>query len=211
MEIYKLINSPIDSSGYFLVQGHHCIIIDPGSKNAEQYSEFLINESLILDYIILTHEHFDHIWSVNHLKKKFGGKIVCTDICANKISIPQNYFNLLYYNDDSCFCVMDVDILNAGELDIQWQDMMIHLFSTPGHSIGSMCIQIGNNLFTGDTILNKVRPLTKKLDGGSKIQLKKSIENIFDKCALDMIVYPGHGESFKLYEVVEFYKQYFQL
>lgn len=207
IEIHRVVNSPVDSIGYFIIQESHCIIIDPGSKKPEIYLRFLTDKSLTLDYIILTHEHFDHIWSTDHIKKAGGGKIICSEICANKISVPQNYFNLLYYDDETCLTIRNVDIIFNDVLDISWQGNPIHIFCTPGHTSGSICIQIGNSLFTGDTILYKVKPVIKKRDGGSKEQLWNSISKITARYNYPISVHPGHGSPFELHEVTEYYKR----
>ena len=65
---------------------------------------------------------------------------------------------------------------------------------TPGHSEGSICFWIGNNFFSGDTIIPDCKTITK-LRGGSEEKLKRSIELIRQKIYQGMILYPGHLNS----------------
>ena len=92
-------------------------------------------------------------------------------------------------SDPADIKLKDGDILEVGSLNIE----VIH---TPGHTPGSVCYLVGENLFTGDTLFVGAAGRTD-LIGGSLDTLIKSIENKLIVLPKQTIVWPGHdyGES----------------
>lgn len=212
MNVVRFINYPVSSNSYVIYDNSdnkECIIIDPGSKDCTQLNDFIFSQSLIPKLILLTHEHFDHIWGVNALKDKYNVQVVCSKKCFEKISIPQNYFNLLYYNSADYYKIDNVEILiEEVNYHMEWNGVNIDFINTPGHSGSSVCICINGVLFTGDTLMKGFNPFIRKRHEGSIEEFKNSIKLIFKKFTSDNLVYPGHGECFLLTEVKEFYKNY---
>lgn len=59
------------------------ICIDPGEFNA--IDNFLQNHDLNLDYIIITHHHYDHVSGIAQLKKKYRCKVIAFEKDRNQI------------------------------------------------------------------------------------------------------------------------------
>lgn len=211
IKVERFVNTPVPSNTYLLIDGEHCMVIDPGSKEQTDVRDYIEAHSLTLDYITLTHEHFDHCWGVNFLKELYPDvKVVATRLCAEWVMKPWNYFNQMYYNSDEMYQIPKVDILvEDTDGTIVWEGTPIRFIPTSGHTDKGMCIEIGGCLFTGDTILYQTKPFLKKKYGASKEELKKSIERVYEDYSGETKVYPGHGEVFELRETEEFYKQYF--
>ena len=212
IKVLRFDNVPVPSNTYLLVNetNKSCIVIDPGTKEQTNVRDYIQSNDLTLDYIILTHEHFDHCWGVNYLLESFPAKVVSTRLCAEWVQTPLNYFNQLYYNSDEMYQIKQVDVI-VEDIDwkLMWCDVPIVFVSTPGHTNKGMCIEIGGCLFTGDTILYCTKPFLKKRYGASKSELKESIEKIYNSYPSDTKVFPGHGEAFLLKDTEEFYNQYF--
>ena len=209
--VERFVNTPVPSNTYLLVYGNRGIVIDPGSREQADVRDYIQAHGLSLDYIILTHEHFDHCWGVNYLLELFpDAQLVATQRCAEWVQMPFNYFNQLYYDSYEMYQIGKVDLI-AEDLDwkLLWGDVPLVFIDTPGHSDKGMCIEVGGCLFTGDTILYRVRPLLKKRYGASKKELKLSIEKIYRSYPGETRVYPGHGEPFMLKDTEDFYNQYF--
>lgn len=210
IRIRRFVNTPVPSNTFLLIDGEHCLVIDPGSKEQADVRDYILTHGLSLDYIILTHEHFDHCWGVNYLLESFSAKVVTTHLCADWVQTPFNYFNQLYYNSDEMYQIKHVDIhVEDIAYRLIWGETLIKFIKTPGHTDKSMCVEIGNCLFTGDTVLYRTKPLLKKRYGASKEHLKHSIKRLYQTFPGNTKVYPGHGEVFELKETEEFYKQYF--
>lgn len=211
IQVKRFVNTPVPSNTYLLIDGEHCLVIDPGSKEQADVRDYIQTHGLTLDYIILTHEHFDHCWGVNYLLESFPAKTVATKLCAEWVQTPMNYFNQLYYNSDKMYYIRQIDLLvDDVNGKMIWHNVPISFIKTPGHTDKGMCIEIGNCLFTGDTLLYKTKPFLKKRYGASKSDLKKSVCCIFQSFSGDTKVFPGHGDSFFLKDTLSFYIDYFK-
>jgi len=196
--IVKLLNFPIDSNCYIIINklSGNCIIVDPAQGDGESLDIYLVVEKLIPSYIIITHEHFDHISSVEYIRKKHKCKVVASTRCSE--SIMNSKKNLSVFFDQKGFNCGPADlIINRNDFEIKWQGEVLRFYLTPGHSEGGICFSMGDNLFTGDTILRSLRPIVK-LPGGNKKALEKSIQTLLDLFDGQTHIFPGHGETFKL-------------
>ena len=200
IRVERFVNELMSSNCYLLVDeaSMHCICIDPGSEKSYREIDYIEKKGLTLDYIILTHEHTDHTWGCNALVEKYGAKVVCSDVCKQNLANEfQAYFLLYYDNPDYHYTVCNVDISTeklGGTL--AWQGYSIKFVYTPGHSMGSVCILVEGMLFTGDTVM-QAKPYINKRNG-SKEKFKESIEMILRKFDGNQVIYPGHGDLFKL-------------
>ena len=122
-----------------------------------------------------------------------------------------NYFNKLYFDSDEMFSIPKVDVL-AEEINwqLKWQNENVRLIESKGHTNRGMCINIGNALFSGDTMIYNTKPFLKKKYGASIEDLKETIDRIYKSFNGDTKVYPGHNEPFKLNEMKGFYESFFK-
>jgi len=211
IKVLSFTNSPVPSNTFLLIQEDgHCLVIDPGTKKQANVRDYIQSHDLTLDYIILTHEHFDHCWGVNYLLDTFSAKVVATQRCTEWVQTPMNYFNQLYYNSDELYQIKKVDVIvEKVDWKLMWGGISVVFINTPGHTSKGMCIEIGGCLFTGDTVLYRTKPFIKKRYGGSLLELKTSIENIYNSYSGNTKIFPGHGDPFLLKETKEFYYKYF--
>ena len=143
-----------------------------------------------VEYILLTHGHFDHIMGLNELKKALNAKAV---ICHDDLIISDNINEFTRLFGGLCESVpptyekfvKDGDIITVG-------DMQIKVIHTPGHTEGGVCYLIEDKLFSGDTLFRGSVGRTD-LFGGSFEELLDSIKNKLFKLDDNITVYPGHG------------------
>jgi len=192
MKIKQIINQPIASNCFvvFHENNNSCIVIDPGSENADTI-EKAINERNV-DYIFLTHEHFDHIWCADRIRAKYNAKLCCSIDTAK--SITNNKKNLSLFVDQIGFELNIPDIILYDKQVISWYGTQIEIIHTPGHTDGSICIKINNDIFTGDTIIKDTQTVTK-LPSGNKDKLQNSIEKLVQMGLPNFNLYCGHGEN----------------
>ena len=206
MSVYieKIINRPVDSNCFVIYSrvNERCIIVDPGTKDCKELVIFLESNRLCPEYIILTHEHFDHIWGVNKLKDLYGSKIICSALCSDKITNAKKNLSLFY--DQVGFEVYPADItIEAINNTLKWDDITINFINTKGHSDGSISFFFDDNLFVGDLIIKGYKTITK-LPGGNKDQSKESMRCIFSNfIPSKTVVYSGHGDIFTLDQIQE--------
>lgn len=142
-----------------------------------------------VQYILLTHGHFDHVMGVNALKKALNTEaVIHKDDLA--ISDNVNEFTRLFGLPDGEvpkyeLYINDGDVITVG-------DMKIKVIHTPGHTEGGVCYLIEDTMFSGDTLFKESVGRTD-LFGGSFEKLSDSIKNKLFKLKNDIKVYPGHG------------------
>jgi len=198
--IKRIINNPIDSNCFVIYSDDSpgCVIVDPGSKDSSELIHFLKNKNLGVDYIFLTHEHFDHIWGVNDLKSIYNqSKIITSQLCGDKIINKKKNMSVFY--DQIGFKTYPCDIsIESISCSLVWNGMSFYFIKTPGHTDCGMSIMFYNKIFVGDLIIPEHKTVTK-LPSGNKKDLLNSLNFILEKYKdNDLEVYPGHGNKFWL-------------
>ena len=87
--------------------------------------------------------------------------------------------------------------LSKGD-ELALDGFVVRVIRTPGHTPGSTCLIVGNNLFSGDTLLPGA-PGRTDLPGGDKKKLAQTLEELRQLDA-GYVVHPGHGKPFALGE-----------
>lgn len=167
------------------------LLIDTGAESSKL--EKKINEfgAEKLKYILLTHGHFDHIGYTAELKRKYpSAKIV---ISENEESfLTRDELNLSLYFDDKIEHFKADILVNEGMI-LDFGTEKIKVLATPGHTVGGVCYIIGNNIFTGDTIMSRT---TGRMDfpTGNSHDMFESVKKIA-AIKENLNVYCGHGGS----------------
>lgn len=148
------------------------ILIDTGIKN----NKFSLHRNLGLtdiinqkiDFLILTHSHFDHCGNAAHLKNFFNCKIIQSrkeainarngylpiskgiNIFTNLLTVLANRIGKIAYG----FHAFDADILTDDYLNLKEYGFDIEIISTPGHTSGSISVIVNHEIaFVGDTMM----------------------------------------------------------
>ncbi|MTI47781.1 MBL fold metallo-hydrolase [Sporosalibacterium faouarense] len=164
-------------------------VIDPGGE-AEEVIKKTEELGLSIKYIILTHGHGDHIGGLKELRSSTGAQvlihredeILLSD--ANKNYSEQMSMEDVETNSDRF--VEDNEIIHLGNLKIE----VIH---TPGHTQGSICLKVEDNLFSGDTLFKGSIGRTD-LFSGSKEAMMNTLSKL-KKLDDNLKVFPGHGSA----------------
>jgi len=200
MVIHTIICEPYHSNAYIIADdtGETAIIVDPGEIDGTKVHDYLAANHLKTEYILLTHEHFDHVAGLNFLRDRPDCKVVASSECSEAITDPKKNMSFFYNMPFTC---RPADIrLEGQDQYLDWNGTKIRAMKTPGHSRGSACFSFANILFTGDTIIKDVRT-PANLPGGDKKALAASFEFLVSGFSGNTLVYPGHGTAFSLNEV----------
>ena len=196
LKIERFVNELMTSNCYVAYDEDtkRCLVIDPGSEKSLREIEFIEKNNLTLDYIIITHEHTDHNWGVNALREHFKeSKLLCSEECGKHVKKANRAYFLLYYdNPNYRYEIAPADkFVSDGEC-MEWSGHQIKFVFTPGHSYGSVCIDIDRCLFTGDTIM-PYKPYFNGRDSNEE-DWNVSIGKLNQRYGSDTLIYPGHGD-----------------
>ena len=181
MKISIMQVGPIGTNCYILEDEKKIAVIDPGDE-AERILEVLEETEGTVEYILLTHGHYDHTTAVPELHQALPqAKIYIHQADAN--GAGSRLFPLAGQVDD-LLLYDEGDTLPLGDLTIE----VLH---TPGHSPGSVTLKAGDALFTGDTLFAGDCGRTD-LRGGSWEEILVSLGRL-GKLEGNYHVLPGHG------------------
>ncbi len=190
MQIKNLFPGSFGSNCYIISDGSHAAVIDP-SASVSGILNYLAENRLTLDYIILTHGHFDHMLSLDGLKEATGAQAyIHRDDAENLYDGRKNAF-ALFFGQDRAFSPCE-RLLSHGD-SLPLGSVTLDIIHTPGHTKGGICIKAGDALFTGDTIFADSYGRCD-LYGGSYATLRSSLKSLreYNKDK-DLKIYPGHG------------------
>lgn len=198
LQVRTIVNSFVTSNCHILYDDYskHCLIIDPGSENPEEIVGVIADLSLFPDYIILTHEHFDHMWSCAELVTYYSIQIVSSRKCSVYIQDKKKNLSVFYNQTGIISPAAGILLEDVGWL-LEWQGYQVKFYDSPGHSDGGVIIHINNCLFTGDTLMKDIATPTK-FRCSSKAQLNETLVFIGTLKGQHLLVYPGHGDIFEL-------------
>jgi len=191
MIIDKIVEPYFGENMYILIDDKtkKCAVVDPGGVESKILNYIKTND-LQLEYILLTHGHGDHIGCANNIRTKTNAKIVAHS--EEKEILLDKKKNLSYMMHCGAQ-ELDADIYvnDKGKLDLG--ELKLTFLHTPGHTKGSMCIRVNDDMFTGDTIFAGSIGRTDFYSGDYK-QIQKSL-NKLSRYENNVKIHPGHGPS----------------
>jgi len=129
--------------------------------------------------ILLTHSHHDHINGISELLETFDAQL-----------------HLLKSEAQFWGSHLDLPTLHHGGDVIGLGNTAITALHTPGHTPGSACYQIGNELITGDTLF--VFGCGRcDLRGGDPEQMYLTLRDMSDRLPPETVIHPGHNYAEK--------------
>lgn len=173
-------------------------VIDPGSDGLPTVLAGLRRFEAHLDLILLTHEHFDHLASVEALREHGSCRVAASADCSRRMQDPKS--NLSYFQGIAPYSPRAADLTSdEPHWRVPWQPGEVTVLASPGHTDGSVCFAIDGILFAGDTLI-KGLPTVLNLPGGNRDKLAQSLAAIFSDFPPNTRVFPGHGSTFRLGE-----------
>lgn len=163
-------------------------IVDPGMAS-EKVRDYIAEKEIIIEGILLTHGHGDHIMGVEYFRKLYSCPVYAHEDERDILEKAElNQSKALF---GTAVEIMDVNYLSSGQvLDIA--GTQVKVLHTPGHTLGGVSYLLDEGVFTGDTLF-KLGIGRYDLYGGDLAALENSIMNVLYKLDGDMPIYPGHG------------------
>ncbi|HOQ04694.1 MAG TPA: MBL fold metallo-hydrolase [Anaerohalosphaeraceae bacterium] len=174
-------------------QTRHCLVIDPG-LDAAPLVQFLDEEGLEPEVIVLTHGHVDHLAGVEMLRERWPSvKVGIHRKDAAMLTDPARNLSMLAGTMTSA---RPAEIVFDRDETVKLAGMEFCLLHTPGHTPGGICLYSEKEglVFVGDTLFAGSVGRTD-FEGGSFGQLMESIRTKLLTLPETTKVYPGHGPA----------------
>ena len=174
------------------------LIVDPGSE-PQIIQNFIDDARLDPIAIVNTHGHFDHVGAVDSIMKTYKIPFLLSNGDA-KLLKQANIYQRLFQGSNPIPIPEITTPIGTSNSDLKIGPFSLRVIATPGHTKGSVCLIIGKQMFSGDTILAGGFGRTV-LPGGDPKAMSQSAAALRD---LDgsLTVWPGHGKSFPLYSLL---------
>jgi glyoxylase-like metal-dependent hydrolase (beta-lactamase superfamily II) len=178
MNIRKLTLGLYQTNTYLLANDTEAVVIDPGYE-ADTILDALAGKTL--KAILLTHGHFDHVGAVKELVAETGCEVwihAAESTMPPMVTAGPLYFTLTYDEGDTVSPIAGLELT------------VLH---TPGHTPGSVCLLMGNEMFSGDTLFACSFGRTD-LPGGDPRKMMESLRRLASLQG-NFFIHPGHGGS----------------
>jgi len=191
--IHTITTGPWHQNGYIIeAENGSALIIDPGSE-PERFCQVLNDRALEPVAILNTHAHYDHIGAVCELMDRYDGLSFFLHGHDRSLLRQANLYRSLFGASAPIRVPASFENLACYiETGLELADFRVECIATPGHTKGGVCFRIGQQLFTGDTLLLN-GPGRTDLPGGSATQIQESIQRLLALPG-DLEIYPGHGD-----------------
>ena len=194
--------------------GEEALIVDPGVGVTGQLAEVLAEHRLRPAAVLLTHGHFDHVYSVTpvcgtadvpayiHEEDRYRLKDPMSDVGPELIAMFEQQFGqkATWREPSDVLALADGQRLTLAGLDLQ----VLH---APGHTQGSVLFTLSgvpdgiaaqadvrSTLLSGDVLFAGSIGRTD-LAGGDGAAMNRTLRDVVLPLADDVLVLPGHGPA----------------
>ena len=175
-KIHSLELGPMEKFIYLIadISSKRAAIVDP-AWDVPRMFDLAEKQGVTITDILLTHSHPDHINGVDKVLDKFDAELHLS-------------------HDEAAFWGAELGkpSLHHGGDTIQLGETEIEMLHTPGHTPGSVCYLVDDQLITGDTMF--VFGCGRcDLTGGDPEVMFKTLRNMTNNLPSSTVIHPGHN------------------
>ncbi len=175
-KIYSMELGPMENFIYLIhdLASDTAAIVDPAWE-VNEVLDFADKKGIRITDILLTHSHHDHI---NGLQQTLEH----TDASVHLLKPEAKFWG----------ASLSKPVLHHGGDQVKIGDSEINILHTPGHTPGSSCYQVGNDLIAGDTLF--VFGCGRcDLAGGDPEEMFQTLKKMKNELPAATIIHPGHN------------------
>lgn len=181
---------------YFYIdeETKHGFVIDPGAE-AERLLTYIKEKDYIIEKILLTHGHTDHIGAAAKLREVLGCEIVIHQ--EGKIYLEDPSWNLSSQLGTPFTLSADRYVEHGDEIALEAnKDFKVRVIYAPGHTADGVAYYAEKDgvAFVGDIIFEGTVGRSD-LPGGNSNRLLSAIRAQIFTLPESTILYPGHGNA----------------
>ncbi len=174
--IHQLELGPMENFVY-LIHDHasgRAAVVDPAWE-VSRVLDLAAREGVRITDILLTHSHHDHINGIEDVLSRHDAQL--------HLLKPEAQFWGRH---------LDLPTLHQGGDVIDLGETSIRVLHTPGHTPGSACYQLGDEVITGDTLF--VFGCGRcDLKGGDPNRMYDTLRHLVEDLPADTVIRPGHN------------------
>ena len=169
----------------------HCFVVDPGDSG-DKIANYIRDQKMILDHILLTHGHFDHIQGVRDLKNAIRGEICALDVEKELLADARMNVSAMTGRPEE----LEADRWLHDGQQFESAGITMKVIHTPGHTKGSCCYFLEEQkvLFSGDTLFMESVGRAD-LPTGNEKDLMQSVREKVLTLPGETKVFSGHGPA----------------
>ncbi|MBO4446810.1 MAG: MBL fold metallo-hydrolase, partial [Bacteroidales bacterium] len=162
-----------------------------GKEETSSFLNFLQENSLVPETILLTHAHLDHILGVQKLCEIFGCRVYMNPADAPVLTFDEFMAKKLGMGEfKAAFTYLpaeDGDTIDTAGISLK-------VIGTPGHTPGCVCYYAEKEgmLFSGDTLFRGTIGRTDLEYGNYDDEIRSVMDKLMGLPS-EVEVYPGHG------------------
>lgn len=186
---HQVVNSVFRSCSYVMTHDNRTWLVDCGDVD-----QILPLVSGDLCGVLITHEHFDHIYGLNSLLELYPKVPIYTNE-AGKLGLMSDKLNLSRYWE-SPIVLNDPDVVTViedGESLTLFDGIKVQALFTPGHSDGCITWLLDDMVFTGDSYIPGVKTVTNLPHSDKKMAYQS--EMLIRRLTERRSIYPGHASE----------------
>lgn len=201
----RVVVGPLRTNTYLLACARtgDTAVIDPGDDEP-RITAALAGRRVVA--AVLTHAHWDHVQAVDALRARHGCPVLAhpaeSDVWAHELAHLRLHGQWDWAQEQAPAGTptpvpgwgghLDAGLADGARLEVG--RLAVEVVHTPGHTPGSVCLRVGNELLTGDTLFPGGPGLTGwPLSDFATVMA--SVEQRLFALADRVRVHPGHGNG----------------
>ena len=209
-EVEAFLHAPSSAWGYVVHDGHSAAVIDPAlsldtasgavtAPVARDMVAFIKARGLVVEWLLETHAHADHLTAAAWLKQRVGGR---TAIGEGIREVQAAFSDLLDFEPDFAADGSQFDRLLDADERLAIGSLEARVVPTPGHTSDSVTYVIGDAAFIGDTLfMPDVGSARCDFPGGDARRLYASVRRLYELPAATRVYvchdYPPGGRDIR--------------
>lgn len=172
----------------YIAGDKNVVVIDP-ADNAKGIAKYLERENLVLEAILVTHGHFDHVGALRELREVTNAPVY---MHRDDIDMLGDRMKSLGFMTGETPEKCEIDCVLDGGEELVFGGDSLRVMHTPGHSMGSVSYIGDDCVFSGDLVF---KGSIGRYDYGDYTTELDSIQRLFGELDDKCVIFPGHGEE----------------